>query len=127
MTQGKHILVIEDHEEQRTIAMVFLEHFGYEVKTAASAEQALRLTKGWRPDLVVLDLMMPNEDGVAVLRRLRAEPATAQVPVVAYSGYTDLFKGQLEECAAVLSKAAGLQRLLRAVQAQLGDTATAPS
>ncbi len=122
MSKGKRILVIEDHEDQRAIAAVFLDHFGYQVDTAASATEGIARALAVVPDLIVLDLMMPDVDGVATLQRLRAEPATASVPVVAYSGYTDLFAGRLQGYAAVLPKTAGLERLLEVVQQQLGDT-----
>ncbi len=121
MVQGKRILVIEDHDDQRAIASVFLTHFGYQVDTAASAEEGVARALAAVPDLVVLDLMMPDIDGLGALERLRAEPATASVPVVAFSGYTDLFAGRLHGYAAVLPKTAGLERLLQVVQEQLGD------
>ncbi len=121
MVQGKRILVIEDHDDQRAIASVFLTHFGYQVDTAASAEEGVARALAAVPDLVVRDLMMPDIDGLGALERLRAEPATASVPVVAFSGYTDLFAGRLHGYAAVLPKTAGLERLLQVVQEQLGD------
>ncbi len=125
MGQGKRILVIEDHEDQRAIAAVFLEHFGFVVDTAASAEEGLALARQRRPDLVVLDLMMPDVDGPTVFERLRADPTTAQIPVVAFSGYTDLFAGRLGGYAAVLPKTAGLERLLAVVRQTLGMEGTA--
>lgn len=121
MVQGKRILVIEDHEDQRAIAAVFLAHFGYQVDTAASAGEGVARAMATVPDLIVLDLMMPDVDGVGALEQLRAAPATAAVPVVAFSGYTDLFAGRLHGYAAVLPKTAGLERLLQVVQEQLGD------
>ncbi len=120
MTQSKRILVIEDHDDQRAIAAVFLEHFGFVVDTAASADAGLELARAQRPDLVVLDLMMPDVDGPTAFERLRADPATAGVPVVAFSGYTDLFAGRLTGYAAVLPKTAGLEKLLAVVRDVLG-------
>jgi len=119
--QGKRILVIEDHADQRAIAAVFLAHFGYQVETAASADEGVARALAVVPDLIVLDLMMPDVDGVGTLKRLQAERATASVPVIAFSGYTDLFAGRLHGYAAVLPKTAGLERLLQVVQEQLGD------
>ncbi len=120
MAQPKRILVIEDHDDQRAIAAVFLEHFGFAVDTAASAGEGLLVARERRPDLVVLDLMMPDVDGPAAFERLRADPATARVPVVAFSGYTDLFAGRLQGYAAVLPKTAGLEKLLAVVRETLG-------
>lgn len=120
MTQRKRILVIEDHDDQRAIAVVFLEHFGFAVDTAASAEEGVRLARACHPDVIVLDLMMPDVDGPAAFERLRADATTAGIPVVAFSGYTDLFTGRLEGYAAVLPKTAGLERLLAAVRKALG-------
>lgn len=120
MVQAKRIIVIEDHDDQRAIAAVFLEHFGFEVDTAASAGEGLRLARERPPDLVVLDLMMPDVDGPAAFEQLRMHPATATVPVVAFSGYTDLFAGRLQGYAAVLPKTAGLEKLLAVVRETLG-------
>ena len=120
MGQPKRILVIEDHDDQRAIAAVFLEHFGFVVETATSAREGLQRARAEPPDLVVLDLMMPDVDGPGAFALLRAEPATAAVPVVAFSGYTDLFTGRLEGYAAVLPKTAGLERLLAVVRSTLG-------
>lgn len=128
MQEPRRILVIEDHDDQRAIAAVFLEHFGFAVDTAASAEEGLRLAQAHRPDLIVLDLMMPDVDGPAAFERLRADEATAGVPVVAFSGYTDLFTGRLNGYAAVLPKTAGLEKLLAVVRDTLGpDCAPAGS
>ncbi len=120
MMQGKRILVIEDHDDQRAIAAVFLGHFGYQVDTAASAQEGVARARAAVPDLIVLDLMMPDVDGVGALQQLKAEPETASIPVVAFSGYTDLFAGRLGGYAAVLPKTAGLEKLLAVVRETLG-------
>ena len=59
------------------------------VETAASGEEALSVLRELRPDLVILDWMMPGLDGAAVLRRMRADPATADIAVMVYTASAD--------------------------------------
>lgn len=59
---------------------------GYQTFAAAGAEQAWQLVKAHRPDVVLLDLVMPEVDGVSFLRRLRGEPSLAATPVIVVSG-----------------------------------------
>jgi DNA-binding response OmpR family regulator len=66
------VLVVDDEAKIRQIVTEYLKREGYEVAEAADGEEALRLAERLRPDLVVLDVMMPGLDGIEVLRRLRA-------------------------------------------------------
>ncbi|MFO7654599.1 MAG: response regulator [Candidatus Krumholzibacteriia bacterium] len=76
------ILVVDDEPHIRRILQFLLEEEGFEVATAASGAEAVALAAQERPDLVVLDVMMPQMDGFAVLRRLRSEFETSRVPVI---------------------------------------------
>lgn len=71
----RKILLVEDNIELRTIYEQYLKHRGYEVDVAVDGEDGLRKAKQFRPDLVFLDLMMPNMDGFRVLKLLRHDPA----------------------------------------------------
>lgn len=76
------IIYIDDEPDIREIAELALSldpHF--EVRTAASGAEALALVVDWRPDLILLDVMMPEMNGPAVLARLRQNPDTAAIPV----------------------------------------------
>ena len=81
MTRTK-ILVVDDEEDIRELVRLNLAKEGYEVLDCDSGEEALSLSHGKQPDLIVLDLMLPGIDGIEVCRRLKADPKTAAIPVV---------------------------------------------
>jgi DNA-binding response OmpR family regulator len=83
--ERKRILVADDEIYIVHILEFTLTMEGYEVLTAADGEEALRMVEADRPDLVVLDIMMPKMDGFEVLRRMRANEASRQTPVVLLS------------------------------------------
>ena len=83
------ILVVDDEEEIRTVLRLALTRGGYDVREADSGEAALSLIQEERPDLVLLDVMMPGMDGFAVCRQLRADTQTADLPVIILSAKTD--------------------------------------
>ncbi|MCX5644721.1 MAG: response regulator transcription factor [Phycisphaerae bacterium] len=76
------VLVVDDEADIRELVRLNLTREGYEVLDCESGEQALSLSRAKGPDLVVLDLMLPGIDGLEVCRRLKADPKTAQVPIV---------------------------------------------
>ena len=80
---NKRILVIDDDEDIRDVALVALEVVGgWEVITADSGSQGIRLATSEQPDAILLDVMMPDLDGIATLERLKADPATKAIPVI---------------------------------------------
>src|SRR5262249_31271301 len=76
------VMVIEDEKEIRDLVRYNLERAGFRVATAADGEAGLERAFAARPDAVVLDLMLPGRSGLEILRELRGEPATRDVPVV---------------------------------------------
>lgn len=77
------VLLVDDEEDIRTIGQICLTRVGGWVTfLAANGEDALRIAAVERPDVVLLDVMMPEMDGPTVLARLRANPLTAGIPVV---------------------------------------------
>lgn len=83
--ERKRILVADDEIYIVHILEFTLTMEGYEVLTAADGEEALRRVEQDRPDLVVLDIMMPKMDGYEVLRRIRADDEQRQTPVILLS------------------------------------------
>ena len=79
------VLVIEDEKEIRDLVRYNLERAGFRVATAGDGEAGLTRLFAARPDAVVLDLMLPGRSGLEVLRELRAEPATRDLPVLVLS------------------------------------------
>ncbi len=76
------VLVADDDEDILQLVSFRLERAGYTVVTAADGQQALAAAREHRPDLAVLDVMMPGLNGYEVTRELRADPATAAIPVI---------------------------------------------
>jgi two-component system alkaline phosphatase synthesis response regulator PhoP len=76
------VLVVDDEKDIRELVGFHLAEDGYAVREAESGEDALAALAAERPALVVLDVMLPGVDGLEVCRRLRADPATATIPVI---------------------------------------------
>ena len=82
MTEAARILLVDDTPANLHVLMELLEPAGYTVLAARSGAQALRIAAKAQPQLVLLDVNMPEMDGYETCRRLRAEPGTAAIPVV---------------------------------------------
>jgi len=114
---GKLILVVDDDPDLRVALGEILTDAGYEVGSAADGRQALEILRaGPKPDLILLDLMMPVMNGWQFLAQRAKEPAIAQIPVVAISA-VGAFVQQVEpiEAAAFLRKPVALGDLLETV------------
>ncbi len=80
------ILLADDSPTVRALAKLELEHAGYEVVEVGDGEEALRLARSRPPDVVLLDVEMPNLDGYETVKALKADPLTAHIPVVFLTG-----------------------------------------
>ena len=92
----KKILAVDDERHIVRLVEVNLQRAGYEVVTAHDGREALEKIKSENPDLVVLDVMMPYMDGFEVLKNLKADPSTAEIPVImltAKAQDADVFRG----------------------------------
>jgi CheY-like chemotaxis protein len=78
----KTVLLVDDSRFFRTATERTLVKAGYGVVTASDGEEALRAAREKLPSLILLDMLLPKMDGAAVLYRLKAEPATAKIPVL---------------------------------------------
>jgi CheY-like chemotaxis protein len=101
------ILVVEDHPLNRKLVCDIL-HFRFEVEEAVSAEAALEvLKKGRAPDLILMDIQLPGMDGLACMRRLKADPALAGIPVVVLSAHAlphDIERAHAAGCVDYITK-----------------------
>jgi two-component system, cell cycle response regulator DivK len=77
------ILIVEDNEKNRKLVRDVLQFRGYRTVEAETGEEGLRLARDSRPALILMDIQLPGMDGIEALRRLRADPATSGVPVIA--------------------------------------------
>jgi len=81
-TLTKTVLLVDDSRFFRTATERTLAKSGYSVITASDGEEALRVAREKLPGLILLDMLLPKLDGAGVLRRLKAEAATAKIPVL---------------------------------------------
>jgi len=78
----KHVLAVEDDRDILKLIAYSLECEGYEVTGATTGEDGVEAARSEKPDLILLDLMLPGIDGLEVCRRLKADPNTAHIPVI---------------------------------------------
>ena len=85
----KKILIVED---EKILAEMYRDKFtqeGFEVFLAFDSKEGLEMTKKERPDLIILDILLPKENGITFLKWLRKEPEISSLPVVAFSNFDD--------------------------------------
>jgi two-component system cell cycle response regulator DivK len=85
--QTKRVLVVEDHPDNRALACKVLRRAGFETIEADRAEQLGALVASERPDLILMDIELPGESGYEAVQRLKADPASAPIPVIALTAY----------------------------------------
>ena len=85
---AKKILVVDDELQSVKLIGLLLQRRGYEIVAASLGTRALEKAQAERPDLIILDVMMPDMDGFEVCRRLRANPATAPIPIIMFTAKT---------------------------------------
>jgi CheY-like chemotaxis protein len=112
-------LVVDDEPDQRYLLRRIFERAGHEVVEAGHGAAALRSVERSLPDLVVTDMTMPVMDGGELIRRLRADPTMAQIPILAATGDSQLAGG----ADAVLAKPYLPHQLMAAATALLGAAA----
>ena len=89
----KKVLIVEDHPDMRMLLRLELERMGFESITAENGKEGVARALSEKPDLVLLDILMPVMDGLETVRTLRANSATKDIPILAataLSGQTDL-------------------------------------
>jgi CheY-like chemotaxis protein len=84
---GKRILIVDDNEDARDLLSGLLELQGYKIETAGDATGALEIAARWKPEVIVLDLGLPEVDGWELARRLRQIEGLGQTRIVALTGY----------------------------------------
>jgi two-component system cell cycle response regulator DivK len=81
------VLIVEDNPRNLKLVRDLLQHAGYRTLEATTAEDGVALARAHAPDLVLMDVQLPGMDGVEALARLRADPATNAIPVVAVTAF----------------------------------------
>lgn len=116
------VLIVEDNPDNRDIYCTFLRHHGYTVLEAADGAEGVRLATKHLPGVVLMDVGMPVLDGLEATRRLKADPATARIPVLALTAHamvSDRRAAADAGCDAFLAKPAEPSRVLEMVRALL--------
>ena len=122
MTNGTLILVVEDNEANQLLASSVLERAGYRVAVASNSVEALDAIKRSEPALILMDIQLPGKDGLAFTRELKADPATAAIPIVALTALAmpgDLARSLEAGCAGYISKPIDTRTLTTEVQKYL--------
>lgn len=121
---GRRILVVDDEYDIRQLVAAALTASGYQVETAAGAEEALRKGAMALPNLVLLDVMMPRQDGFAVYERLRAKPVGLTCPIIFLTAKNDIddkLLGFEKGAADYITKPFHIKELLARVKVHLNE------
>jgi two-component system, cell cycle response regulator DivK len=97
---GEAILIVDDNPLNLKLIRVLLRNEGYQIRESADAEQALATLSAFRPAVILMDIQLPGMDGLELTRRLKADPATQDITIIALTAYA--MKGDEEK-----AKAAG--------------------
>jgi two-component system, cell cycle response regulator DivK len=124
------LLVVDDYEDGRDMLSELLRVRGFHVDTAASGCEALTLVRALRPDLVLLDLTLPDIDGFEVARRMQEDPTTKGIHVVMLTAHVSAeLQRQAEAlgCRGFVTKPCAPSELVHKIDAVLLGTPAAPS
>ena len=116
------VLAVDDVPINLLLVEKMLAKFRFQLRKAANGEEALKAVAEHKPDLILLDLMMPGIDGFEVLRRLRSDPATADIRIVILSALNsneDIVRGYQMGANDFITKPVILEKLLNCVATQL--------
>ena len=127
---SKTVMVVDDNASIRAIVSNHLQSDGYATQEAASAAEALQKVAAGGIDMILLDVMMPETDGLEVLRRLKQDPATVTIPVVIISAYgqrENIIRAAREGAVDFIVKPFTRDVILEKVKKYLAPEAPAPS
>src|SRR5437773_9245568 len=92
---GEPILIVDDNSTNMKLVRILLASEGYDVRTAADAEEALNVLKEFYPRLILMDVQLPGIDGLELTRRLKSDPATRDITILGLTAYA--MKGDEEK------------------------------
>jgi two-component system cell cycle response regulator DivK len=120
---GKTVLLVEDNPHNRKIFSGMLTHHGFRVREAETGEIALASVAEERPDLILMDLSIPGIDGWECTRRLKNDPGTKSIPIIALTAHAmrgDEERARAAGCDGYLSKPISPKKVVEEVHAFLG-------
>jgi len=104
MLMGKTVLAVDDEAHARDFVSTVLEENGYTPILAENGEQAMEIMRQNKPDLVILDIMMPKQSGIKMYRELKSAESLRDIPVIIYSG---ILRRTLLRALATLTESSG--------------------
>ena len=119
---SKRILIVEDQADNRQIIRDMLGATDYEITEAENGEQALAAIAKQRPDLILMDIQLPIMDGYEATRRIKADPTTKSIPIIAVTSYAlsgDEQKARAAGCDDFVSKPYSPRQLLAKIRQYL--------
>src|SRR5690606_24677852 len=87
---AEKVLIVDDDVQTLRLVGLMLERQGYKILAANNGKQALQMARAEQPDVIILDVMMPDIDGYEVTRRLRKEPETTNIPILMFTARTQV-------------------------------------
>jgi CheY-like chemotaxis protein len=128
MPSRKTVLLVEDNEDNLVIYSTILRFGGYRVIEAHDGRAALEAARSMTPNLILMDVSIPYVDGLEVTRRLKADPATRRIPIIALTAHalpSDRDRALEAGCDGYISKPAEPRAILAAVRRELGEAEAA--
>jgi CheY-like chemotaxis protein len=128
MTQ-KTVLIIEDEEDAAELFAEMMRVSGFRVLKTSSSAPALTMMTNEKPDVIILDIMMPDVSGLDILRQMHQDPVLANIPVVVVSAKSmpaDIKNSMEAGASTYLTKPVGFLDLKEAVERALGGQSTSP-
>jgi CheY-like chemotaxis protein len=119
---SRRILIVDDNPTNLKLVAYLVRASGYDVTTAEDAEAALAALAHQPPDLILMDIQLPGIDGLELTRRLKADPATAHIPIVAVTAYamqSDRERALAAGCDAYVTKPIDTRTLPRTIASLL--------
>jgi two-component system cell cycle response regulator DivK len=119
---SKRILVVEDQEDNRRILRYLLASAGYEILEALTGEEGVAMARTYRPDLILMDIQLPELDGYEATRRIKADPALQAIPIIVVTSYAlsgDDIKAYEAGCDGYVTKPYSPRQLLAKIREYL--------
>jgi two-component system cell cycle response regulator DivK len=121
----KKILIVEDNSDSREIINLFITKIGHQTIAAKNSNEAITLAEAERPDLIFMDMQLPDIDGVETTAILKKNPKTADIPIVALTAWmSELWQEKASKAgiATYLLKPTSLQTLEKTIEALTGES-----
>lgn len=127
---GAPVLIVDDNAINQKLVRVLLQADGYDVRVAASGEEMFQVLSTFRPRLILMDIQLPRENGLELTRRLKGDPATSDIVVIALTAYAmkgDEARAADAGCDGYVTKPIDTRMLPKLVAEHLARVAVGPA